>query len=80
MFRTAGSTGILTSFPFGHGFSTITLLRNYRTTLGPTDPCTFAGDTEPFSASASKAVTWIFATFTKICAGPVGLPRFTAKA
>ena len=43
-----------------------------------------AGDMEPFSASAFKAFTWIFATFTKISAGlhlhvrlPITLQRYS---
>lgn len=43
--------------------------RQKRSSLGPTYPCTNAGDMEPCSSSVSKGFAWIFATLTKICAG-----------
>ena len=62
--------GILTHFPFDKT-GQLSLIVHFNTELpyllGSTNPYPITVDTEPFSASAFKDLTWIFATTTKIC-------------
>lgn len=67
-------SGMLTRFPFGRRRAVFRSLKqrpSFRTDLsyplGPTDPCSTAVHMEPFSTSALKILTRVFATTTKIC-------------